>query len=340
MDSWSSEEKRQFNEDWANDDFLCWDDEAQQPHFHADEPLDNQVGDGGKRKLSDSESPSKHQKSEEYFTVKSVKQVNVRKFKTTYTDYAVQFHDFNIHGVLNIMPTLNRAFKHLFGRLTTDMAPHDQVRLILNSHQLDKPISLPFMSKEKLTPERFLAAVEHVVQSNDHFTLDDSVNVNLLLCGLIYSGPEADKCLYLYHHDNHYDVITSMPAFLARKQYCHKCKKGYDKITDHPCGDLCKLCHMQNCPVVNWTFCQDCNRFFKGDECFARHKDASGEKKALCTSLAKCQRCQRVVTQESINDHHCGLVRCTVCQKYVEPENHQCYIQPIETRYRQAAHAT
>ena len=446
MDNWSSEEKRQFNEDWANDDFLCWDDEAEQPHFPADEPLENQVGDGGKRKLSDSESPSKRQKPEEYFTVKSVKEVNVRKFKTTGTDYAVQFHDFNIHGVLNIMPTLNRAVKHLFDRLTTDMAPHDQVRLILNSHQLDKPISLPFMPKEKLTPERFLAAVERVVQSNDQFTLDDSVNVNVVhvemphggarrrrdvvnlqsylnkkqcfiqiknkdelccaraiivakakldqdpqfksivtprgtlqghlayelhesagvplgSCGineikkfqavlpgyqlnivskehlnaLIYSGPEAEKYLYLYHHDNHYDVITSMPAFLAWKQYCHKCKKGYEKITDHPCGDLCKLCNTQNCPVVNWTFCQDCNRFFKSDECFVRHKDASGQKKALCTSLTKCQRCQRVVTRASLNDHHCGLVRCTVCQKYVEPKNHQCYIQPIETRNRQAA---
>ena len=83
------------------------------------------------------------------------------------------------------------------------------------------------------------------------------------LNALVYSGPEADKCLYPYHHDNHYDVITSMPAFLARKQYCHKCKKGYDKITSHPCGDLCKLCHIQNCSLVEWKFCKDCNRFFK-----------------------------------------------------------------------------
>ena len=180
MDNWSSEEKRQFNEDWAKDDFLCWDDEAEQPHFPVDEPLENQVGDGGKRKLSDSESPSKRQKPEEYFTVKSAKQVNVRKFKTTGTDYTVQFNALSIHGVLNIMPVLNRAFMHLFDRLTTDMAPHDQVRLILNSHQLDRPISLPFLPREKLTPEKFLAAVERVVQSNDQFTLDDSVNVNVV----------------------------------------------------------------------------------------------------------------------------------------------------------------
>ena len=261
------------------------------------------------------------------------------------------------------MLTLNRAFQHLFDRLPSDMAPHDQVRLILNSQQLDKSISLPFLQRDRLTPQRFLAAVERVVQSNDQFTLDDSVSVNVVhvempqggtgrkrdvvnlesyltkkrgiiqtknkddLCcaraiivakakldkdphyeairkpnramqsrlarelhesagvplgpcgipevtkfqtalpdyqlnviskehlnALIYSGPEAEKHLYLYHHDNHYDVITSMPAFLARKQYCHKCKKGYDKITSRPCGDLCKLCHTQNCSIVEWKF--------------------------------------------------------------------------------------
>ena len=66
------------------------------------------------------------------------------------------------------------------------------------------------------------------------------------LNAMIYSGPDAEKYLYLYHHDNHYVVITNVPAFLARKRYCHKCKKGYDKITNHPCGDLCKLCNTQN----------------------------------------------------------------------------------------------
>jgi hypothetical protein len=60
------------------------------------------------------------------------------------------------------------------------MAPHDQVRLILNSDQLDKSISLPFLQRDRLTSARFLAAVERVVQSNDQFTLDDSVSVNVV----------------------------------------------------------------------------------------------------------------------------------------------------------------
>ena len=68
------------------------------------------------------------------------------------------------------------------------MAPHDQIRLILNSHQLDKPISLPFLQRDGLNPERFLAAVERVVQSNEQFTLDDSVNVNVVHVEMPHGG--------------------------------------------------------------------------------------------------------------------------------------------------------
>ena len=39
------------------------------------------------------------------------------------------------------------------------------------------------------------------VMSHDHFN------------AMIYTGQEADHKIYLYMHDNHYDVITSMAAF-------------------------------------------------------------------------------------------------------------------------------
>ena len=148
------------------------------------------------------------------------------------------------------------------------------------------------------------------------------------LNALIYSGPEAEKHIYLYHHDNHYDVITSMPAFLARKQYCHYCKKGYEKITNHPCDDLCMLCHRQSCPIVEWIHCNDCNRYYKSQECYNHHKDDDGPAKSICRSLVKCQRCHRVVTRASLNDHHCGKVRRSTFKKHVKPEGHQCFLQP------------
>lgn len=78
---------------------------------------------------------------------------------------------------------------------------------------------------------------------------------------IIFAGPEVAKRIYLYSHNSHYDVITSMPAFYARKMYCHTCKKGYDKITDHLCGDSCKSCRFQNCPLISCVHCKDCLHF-------------------------------------------------------------------------------
>ena len=72
---------------------------------------------------------------------------------------------------------------------------------------------------------------------------------------IIYSCPEKEKKIYLFSHDNHYDVITSMPAFFARKRYCHTCEKGYDHVTNHLCPDSCLLCGFQNCPIVSWISC-------------------------------------------------------------------------------------
>ncbi len=115
------------------------------------------------------------------------------------------------------------------------------------------------------------------------------------LNSIIFSGPEKDKKIYLFLHDQHYNIITSMPAFFARKRYCHTYKTGYDHVRDHRCPDACKLCLFPNCPVVSWLPCVDCNRVFKSQACFDRHKRNIGNGKSLCASLVKCDKCNTVV---------------------------------------------
>lgn len=43
---------------------------------------------------------------------------------------------------------------------------------------------------------------------------------------ILYAGPQNDRQLYLYHYDDHYDVITSMPAFLEQTGFCPHCLTG------------------------------------------------------------------------------------------------------------------
>ena len=151
---------------------------------------------------------------------------------------------------------------------------------------------------------------------------------------IIYSGPEKEKRIYLFLHDNHYDVITSMPAFFARKRYCHTCNKPYDHTGDHICPDLCKLCYFQSCPVDSWVPCTDCNRFFKSQECFARHKQNIGQGKSLCASFAKCGQCHNVVRRGQLRPdlHHCEQTKCSTCSQYVDTKDHLFYMQPVKER--------
>ena len=105
-----------------------------------------------------------------------------------------------------------------------------------------------------------------VVVSGDHFN------------AIIYKGPETEKPIYLFYHNGHYDLITSMPSFLGRAYYCLKCEKGYntEDWKHHPCENKCKCCHHTACTdqeeVGSWMLCVQCHRMFKGPGCFENHQ--------------------------------------------------------------------
>ena len=195
-----------------------------------------------------------------------------------------------------------------------------QARLASDLHQkAGVPIAICGLDEVKLF-QTYLSDYQINIVSKEHQN------------SIIFSGPEKDKMIYLFLHDNHYDVITSIPAFFARKRYCHTCKKGYDKVIDHACPNSCKLCYFQNCPIVSWLPCADCMRVFKSQECFDRHKQTVGNAKSICGSLVKCPDCHTVVKRGRLRQHHCGLTRCSTCKEYVHAENHQCYMQPEKER--------
>ena len=100
----------------------------------------------------------------------------------------------------------------------------------------------------------------HVV-SKEHFN------------SIIYQGPEAVSKIYLYFHDEHYDVITSMPAFLNRSYYCHSCHKGYHHREEHRRNNMCSSCHkIHEQSEDDWIYCLECNRYFKGTDCYELHR--------------------------------------------------------------------
>ena len=138
---------------------------------------DEQTGQGKKRKAENQDV----EQEQDYYQIQPVKDYHSQKFNMTAKNYRVQFN--NALDNVDLLQSQNRTYD-IFDRLIRDvtqgMNSTDQVRFVLQSNQLQSPISLPFCSLEELTTEKVLSRVEKVVQSNEEFRLNDTVNIDLI----------------------------------------------------------------------------------------------------------------------------------------------------------------
>lgn len=148
---------------------------------------------------------------------------------------------------------------------------------------------------------------------------------------IIYAGPDdREHNIYLYVHDEHYDLITSMSAFYDKCYFCDTCFKGYNVKDQHTCINACKMCRSGNCPpaVENDVYqrCEECHRNFKNKWCFEEHR-----KNKVCERYFQCEQCQtlcsRVLLKKFDREHICGQTWCKFCRLFVNP-GHKCHIQP------------
>ena len=145
---------------------------------------------------------------------------------------------------------------------------------------------------------------------------------------IVYQGSqEAENKLYIYHADNHYNVITSMPAFHGSAYYCHTCHVGYNKPFGHTCKTMCKACHAKPaCTVVQRIHCKECRRSFASPECYQRHLTIG-----ICKFVKGCDTCGKVF--HVYQKHSCGMKYCKLCKEN-KLEGHQCYIKPLKENER------
>ena len=144
------------------------------------------------------------------------------------------------------------------------------------------------------------------VLSRDHFN------------AIVYSGPEGGIPIYIYHHDQHFDVISKISGFLKRNFFCLKCKKGYDHMETHRCNNPCIYCHhIHDFKSVEWVYCKDCHRHLQDGVCFELHKRKTKLGKSTCEKYFKCENCDQTVNMEYHKSQHvCGENYCKVCKDF------------------------
>ena len=149
-------------------------------------------------------------------------------------------------------------------------------------------------------------------------------------------GTDEKPSLSLYYHKNHFDVITKLPGFLNRSYFCHRCHKAYDHTSDHVCTAMCDMCRGFECVWVgNGIPCNECDRVFRNQECYDRHKSEpiNSGGRTVCQVIRKCEKCGNSVDVRRLNPnaHLCGR-KCKICHLNITPEDtdHKCYIKPLE----------
>jgi len=167
----------------------------------------------------------------------------------------------------------------------------------------------------------------------------------LATAGLVYSGPPADNIIYLYNHDNHYDVITTMEGFFNRGYYCKDCNIAYCNKEKHQCSRTCPCCHESPaCPDVQYKDsikCPTCNRYFRGQTCLQNHtkhterkiKDKTVTFPSICDRLQCCKDCGKHLSGvKNIGEHKCHHFKCRTCNEIVPIQDHLCYMQPLDPK--------
>ena len=160
-------------------------------------------------------------------------------------------------------------------------------------------------------------------ESGNDFThvklIEEKLNIEIQIYNLdtrqIYVGMGKVIKVCLIYSNNHYDVISKLPAFLGTNV---RKWEANEKLKCEACKDPTK------CNKENKVKCPTCGKVFYGQSCFDNHI-----KNSKCVDHSYvCQLCFRFlkVKISKREDHRCGEKFCTNCKGW-HIGDHKCYMQ-------------
>ena len=183
-----------------------------------------------------------------------------------------------------------------------DSKRHIQLERALDLHQAANVPLRPCGLNEVKQFQQHLTNYQIIVVSGDHN--------NSIIYPPEPPGTDEKPIISLYYHNNHFDTITSLPGFLNRGYFCHRCHKSYDHTTDHMCPTMCRSCRGFGCVYEgNGIVCNECDRLFKNQSCYDHHKEPmDGGGRSVCEAIRKCKKCGKPTDVRKLRDggHICG----------------------------------
>ena len=146
---------------------------------------------------------------------------------------------------------------------------------------------------------------------------------------ILRSSDKYSKNIYLFYHNNHYDVITKPAPFLGKSFFCEQCLKAYTRKGAHICAVSC-FCGLKKCVKQEEVTCKECNRVCRSKECFESHKKLTRRNhlnknpQSVCQRSKICNICKQGYKHSET--HVCGEWTCTSCHEK-QIGRHLCYLR-------------
>ena len=103
----------------------------------------------------------------------------------------------------------------------------------------------------------------------------------------------------------HFDAITKISAFEPKIQQ-----------------KACKWCNAKTeCIKTKIVKCETCFKYYQNQECYDNHK---ANKRCIEHSFS-CQKCEKLITKRTKEEHKCGEYECKSCNQFVV-RPHECYM--------------
>ena len=193
-------------------------------------------------------------------------------------------------------------------------ADYDSIRDTRNTYQNDRALEIAEVLKLNTNEE--IGALE--LKRIEDYLIDYQIIVfnNDQMNEIMYVGKVKVKKIFLFYHDNHFDVIKSLPSFYGNSNYCFQCMKPYDTFINHPCNNVCKKCRVKSCVrSLEIKKCDSCLVTCNSSVCYLNHS------KNVCNKIKKCEKCGAFNTFK----HNCGQSWCNFCKVNVD-DDHKCFI--------------
>lgn len=169
-----------------------------------------------------------------------------------------------------------------------------------------------------------------------------------------FSTLRKSKKLFIYYlsKTKHFVAIKTVCGLFSKKYQCSACDSVINNFV-HRCRVICPCCKSNSgqnyetftkpcMPVDNEKMlkCNDCNRSFRGENCFKNHLEKNKAGLNTCKRFKICEFCFNFIDVESMKrkkiQHLCNSSYCVQCKKTKSTTEtiygHLCYISVREKK--------